>query len=167
LIEVNKLKSEKLLIELRREKVLELLAQGLQQNRIAAKLNVSTATISLDLQFLRCRAEDNLRRHIQDSLPLTYDKAMSALTQVLQKVWNIAENTDDEKTRLQAHAQFMDAWKYIVDMSASSPRITSALKYVSDIESKKIEQEQQEQEQEQSSAGLKDSDQLEQEQENE
>lgn len=140
--ETNKLKSERLLIELRREKVLELLAQGMQQNQIAQKLGVSKATISIDLQFLKSRAEDNLRRHIQDTLPLQYDKAISALTQVVSKVWNIAENTHDERTRLQAYSMFTDCHKYIMDMSASSPRITNALKYVSDLESKKLEQEQ-------------------------
>lgn len=144
--ETNKLKSERLLIELRRDEVLKLLAIGLNQNQIASKLGVSAATISIDLQFLKCRAEDNLRRHIQDSLPLQHDKAMSAFTQVLQKAWNIAENTNDEKTKLQAHSQFMDCWKYIMDMSASSPRITSALKYVSELENKKLEQESQQEE---------------------
>jgi predicted transcriptional regulator len=173
--ETNKLKSERLLIELRREKVLELLAQGLQQNQIAQKLGVSKATISIDLQFLKSRAEDNLRRHIQESLPLQYDKAMSALTQVVSKVWNIAENTHDERTRLQAYSMFTDCHKYIMDMSASSPRITNALKYVSDLESKKLEQEQgqvpvqeqQQQEQEEPSPPIQEQDPMQEQSEDE
>jgi predicted transcriptional regulator len=141
--ETNKQKGERNMILSRRESVLDLLSTGMKQNQIAQRLGVSTATISLDLQYLRCRAEERLRNHIQDSLPLQYDKAMSALTQVVSKVWSIAENADDERIRLQALSQFTDCHKYIMDMSASSPRITSALKYVSDIESKKLEQESQ------------------------
>jgi IS30 family transposase len=147
------LKYERSNIELRRGRVLELAARGMSQNDISRSLNVAASTISLDLQYLRCRAEDNLRRHIQDSLPLTYDKAMSAFTQVISKTWNMAENAHDERTKLQAYSQFMDCWKYVMDMTASSPRITSALKYVSDLESKRLEQESQQEEQEPTEQG--------------
>ena len=143
--ETNKRKGERLLIQLRRDDILDLLGQGMKQSQIAQKLGVSKATISLDIQFLGCRAEDGLRNHIQSTLPLQYDKAMSAFNQVLSRVWNIAENTHDERTKLQAYNQFVECHKYIMEMSASSPRITSALKYVSDLENKKLEQEQEQQ----------------------
>jgi predicted transcriptional regulator len=142
---IKKLKGEKLLIQIRRNEILDLLAQGKNQNQIAQKFGVSPATISLDLQYLSCKSEDHLRNHIQSTLPLIYDKAMSAFTQVKSKTWDVAENAHDERTKLQAYSQFMECWKYVMEMSASSPRITSALKYVSDLESKKLEQEQQEQ----------------------
>jgi predicted transcriptional regulator len=142
------LRYEKCNIELRRNKVLELIAQGVPQNLVAQQLNVSTATVSLDIQYLKCKSQENLKTHIQDSIPLTYEKAMSALTQVISKVWNIAENSTKTSEKLQAYSQFVDCYKYIMDMSTSSSRITNALKFVLELEDKKILQEQQEQEQE-------------------
>jgi uncharacterized protein YjcR len=142
---IKKLKNEKLLIQIRRNEILDLLAQGKNQNQIAQKFGVSPATISLDLQYLSCRSEDHLRNHIQSTLPLTYDKAMSALTQVISNTWNIAEQSTRTSEKLDAYRQYVDCWKYIMDMTASSPRITSALKYVSDLENKKLEQEQEQQ----------------------
>src|SRR5918992_6055933 len=58
------LKYDKINIELRRGKVLELLAKGNSQTEIAKALNVSNALISLDIQYLREQAQKELETHI-------------------------------------------------------------------------------------------------------
>jgi predicted transcriptional regulator len=59
------LKYEKANIELRRGKVLELLSKGHSQTEIAKTLNVSNALISLDLQYIKEKAQKELETHIE------------------------------------------------------------------------------------------------------
>jgi DeoR/GlpR family transcriptional regulator of sugar metabolism len=67
-------KFSKELVELRRAKILELVAQAVPQNQIALKLGVSPATISLDMQYLRETAKSNIRNHIQDRIPAQFEE---------------------------------------------------------------------------------------------
>ena len=73
------LKYEKVNIELRRGKVLELLSKGYNQHTIAERLNVSDALISLDIQWIREQSKEGLRTHLQERLPYEFARAMTFL----------------------------------------------------------------------------------------
>ena len=89
---------------MRRGRVLELAARGMSQIDISRELDVSTATISLDLQWAKCRAQEHLQTHIQDTVVLQWEKTMSGLQQVLLKVWDIAEHSTKTSEKLELTA---------------------------------------------------------------
>lgn len=63
----------------RRNKVLELSSEGRSQPQIAKILQVGLATVNRDLQYLRQEAKENIRRYIDDKLPLEYQKCLVGL----------------------------------------------------------------------------------------
>jgi DNA-binding NarL/FixJ family response regulator len=70
------LKYDKVNIELRRAKMLSLLAKGMQKQEIAAVLGVANSTISVDVQFLKESAADELQHHISEIVPFHYKIVM-------------------------------------------------------------------------------------------
>jgi Trp operon repressor len=77
------LKYEKDNIILRRNKTLELLAKGYQQYEISHALGVSTATTSLDCQWVRYQAQEQLEHQISEVIPYHYVLAVEGLRNVL------------------------------------------------------------------------------------
>jgi hypothetical protein len=133
-------------IEWRRAKVLELSSQGYSQIEIATNLQMDKSIISRDLAYLRQRAQDNLKMHIQDKLPEEYQNCMTGINQVLKICWDIVNrsrnvnNNDndgqtvttmtDNKTVLQALALINDCNKYKMDLTTNGVVITDAIKFV-------------------------------------
>jgi IS30 family transposase len=113
---------------------LELAAKGMSQESISKSLGVHPSTTSLDLQYIRCQAQEHLQTHIQDTVVLQWEKSMSGLQQVLQKVWEIAEHSDKTSEKLEAYALINNCYKYINDMSTDSTIISNALKFVVDTQ---------------------------------
>jgi IS30 family transposase len=122
---------ERLNLDWRRSKVLELSSQGYSQPEIARILQVSLGTVNRDLSILRQQAKDNIQNHIQERLPQEYQRCLTGLNQVLKTCWYIVNkpNTDD-KTKLQATAIINDSYKYVMDLTTNSNVISDALKDV-------------------------------------
>ena len=124
----------------RRSKVHELLVTGHNQTQIATILKVSEGTISNDVSYLREKACDNLKTHLEERLPIEYENCMAGINQVLKMSWEIAmkgqnENHDpniktDDKTRLQALALANDCYKYKLDLVTNGVVIADAIKFV-------------------------------------
>ena len=114
----SELKYERANIELRRSRVLDLLAQGLPQNQIAQQLNVSSATVSLDIQYLECSAKQNIEKQLHEILPMQYSKTMAGLNQVLKK------------TKLQSLALVNECYRLIMELSSDGNVIKEAMAFV-------------------------------------
>jgi hypothetical protein len=110
--------------------VLELSSQGFSQSDIATVLHVDKSIISRDVAYLRHQAQENLQKHIHETIPEEYQNAMTGINQVLKMCWSIVSKTADDKTSLQALALINDCNKYKVDLSTNSVVITDAIKYV-------------------------------------
>lgn len=145
----EKLKNERSLIELRRGKTLELVARGIRQTDIAKRLNVSEATVSLDLQYLSCQASENIKTHIEERIPMSYQKCESGLNQVLQKLWEMSESTDDVKEKTQCYSIISNTYRYLKELSTDEATINKALEFIdkqSKVKEKVKENEEQEEE---------------------
>jgi hypothetical protein len=137
------------LIEWRRSKVLEHHSQGYSMTEITNMLHVkNVSTISRDLEYLREKAQENLKNHIQQKLPEEFQRCITGMNQVLKLSWQIANNnnaeqnshdqnnnsdtvtTGDDRTRLQALALINDCYKYIMDLTTNGVIITDAIKFV-------------------------------------
>ena len=118
-------KMQQLQIEWRKAKVLELSSQGYNQIEIATNLEVDRSIVSRDIAYLKQKAHENLKTHIQDKLPEEYQNCMTGINQVLKICWEIVNksrnmNNDngqtvtmtDNKTVLQALALINDCNKY-------------------------------------------------------
>jgi hypothetical protein len=148
----SNLKYTKENVELRRARTLELAARGMSQIDISRSLGVDPSTTSLDLQYVRCKAQEHLQTHIQETVVLQWEKTMSGLQQVLQKVWDIAERSDSNKEKLEAYGLINTCYKYINDMSTDSTIISKALKFVLDNSKDQLQIQEQDQQQDLSSA---------------
>src|SRR5829696_5233158 len=117
-------------LEWRRANVLELSSEGYTQREIASKLQVDLAAVNRDIQFLRQQAQQNLQKHIHETVPEEYQKCMVGLKRNLKQTLEIAETVSDHKTKLQARAIANDCYKYIMDLTTNGVVITDDIKYV-------------------------------------
>ena len=84
----SKTKAE--MITWRRDKIIELKAQGLDQMEIAKVLQVSPATICSDIQCMRREAMENVKNYTTRELPLQYRVAVRATWNAIKEYWNIS-----------------------------------------------------------------------------
>lgn len=134
-LEINSnLKYDRANIELRRSKILDLLSQGIPQNIIAQQLNVSTATVSLDIQYLEETAKENIEKHIHETLPMQYAKVQSGLNQVLRKAWEVVNKEHvDDKTKLQSLALINDSYRLLMELVSDGSVIKEAMSFVKKV----------------------------------
>jgi hypothetical protein len=136
------------LIEWRRSKVLEYHSQGYSMTEITNMLHVkNVSTVSRDLEYLREKAQENLKSHIQQKLPEEFQRCLTGMNQVLKLSWQIANNntkqssrdlndnnntvtTGDDRTGLQALSLINDCYKYIMELTTNGVIITDAIKFV-------------------------------------
>jgi transcriptional regulator len=84
-------------IEWRRSQVLSLASTGYSQREIASKLQVNVRAVNRDIQFLKLQAKENLEKHIHETIPYEYQKAMDSLNQLLRMGWDIVNTTKMKK----------------------------------------------------------------------
>jgi hypothetical protein len=101
-----KTKSEE--IQWRRAKILELKSQGLDQREMAQVLQVSTTTITFDLQYLRKEARETVREYTTEQLPLQLRTSIVATQNVIKEYWDISQNAKDNKEKMQALESYLD-----------------------------------------------------------
>jgi IS30 family transposase len=92
----------------RRSKVVEMRAKGMSQTEIARELQVSKASISLDMQYLRTQAKESIREYTTEYLPEQYQACLCALDTILKHAFDILETSNDNREKLQAMELFKD-----------------------------------------------------------
>jgi transcriptional regulator len=89
------------MINWRRNKIIELKAQGLDQTEIARFLQVSPATITYDLKYMRKEAMQNVREYTTNELPLQYKIFKEALQNAIQTYWRLSQEAKMTMTKSQ------------------------------------------------------------------
>jgi hypothetical protein len=123
-------------LQWRRSKVLELESQGYSNVEIAAKLHVDDGTIGRDLSYLRKQARESLLTHINEVIPMQYQRCMVGMQSNLKEVLEIAQTTADPRVKLQARAIVNDCYKIIMDLVTNHGVITDAMKMVNQMQQK-------------------------------
>jgi IS30 family transposase len=90
------------LADLRRARVLRLLATGASQSDIARALGVDKSTISRDVQALRSSAQDDIKNYIESELPMQHKLAIAGLDEILKQSWQLCLKAEDIRTKLAA-----------------------------------------------------------------
>ena len=146
----TKIKAKVNEIEWRRSKVVEMRARGMSQAEIARELQVSEASISLDMQYLREQAKGTIKEYVTEHLPEQYQVCLSALDTILKHAYEILQTTDDNREKLQAMELFKDTHLEKLDLLSDATTIDSALNYIrSKQQGQQSQQQEQQEEQEQ------------------
>ena len=124
-------------VKWRRSKVLELSSEGRSQSEIARIMQVSSATISMDIQFLRREAKENIRRYIDERLPFEFHKCLVGLDTIVCKMSDIANSAEsDSRDILQATSVKMQAYSMKIDLLSNTTVIEKAVQFVENHKTK-------------------------------
>ena len=117
-------------IDWRRSQVVELASMGYSTREIAQILQIDKSSVNRDLLFIRQQAQQNIQKHISETIPEEYHKANIRIDQVLKKAWHIANTTADERVRLQALALIDQCNSHKMELITNGSIVSDALQYV-------------------------------------
>jgi predicted transcriptional regulator len=117
-------------LDWRRSKVVELRVRGLSQTEIARELQVSKASISLDMQYLREQAKGTIKEYATEHLPEQYQVCLVALDSIIKRAFDIIETSDDNREKLQAMELFKDTHLVKLELLSNATTIDNALNYI-------------------------------------
>ena len=90
---------------------------------IAHELQVSEASISSDMQYLRNQAKETIQEYVTEHLPEQYQVCLTALYTILKRAFDILE-------KLQAMELFKDTHLVKLELLSNATTIDSALNYI-------------------------------------
>jgi hypothetical protein len=117
-------------IEWRREKVLELASDGYGVREIARLLEIKYPTVSRDMQWLRYQAKEQIRKYIDEQVPLEYHKTLTGLQNIIKSMSNIIANSEDNKEIMQASGIKMQALNMKMELVSNANLVHEAINLV-------------------------------------
>ena len=109
---------------------------GLTQDEIAAKLGVTQACISLDLQWMECMSAEKLKSHIDTTIPTVHSMCVTGLKLTLKKAWDSIYDKDGKDRELrpteltQKLSLIAELYEKIYNMTTEGPTLTRAMEIV-------------------------------------
>src|SRR5215207_5662439 len=129
------LKYDRVNIQLRRDRVLSLLAKGYQQQEIARDLGVADSTISVDVQYLRCMSQEDMEHHIQETIPFHYKLVMQGYMDNIRRGNDIIDNPmTDDRTKIQAMIMISNTYERIMNIDMNGPTVAISISKVKSLE---------------------------------
>ena len=119
-------------LQWRRSKVIEMRSRGLNQIEIAHELQVSKASISSDMQYLRNQAKESIKEYVTEHLPEQYQICLTALDSIIKHAFEILQTSHDNREKLQAMQLFKDTHLVKLELLSNATTIDSALNYIRD-----------------------------------
>src|SRR5919198_421287 len=113
-------------IEWRRDKVQELYSKGYSQREISQVLQLGLATVNRDILYLRNQAKANIKR-----LPEDYEKCLVGINAITKEAWNIAQNTEDRREKIQALSLAKECYSMKMDLLTNPTVVDDAIRFVS------------------------------------
>jgi predicted transcriptional regulator len=123
--------STKMHLEWCRRQVFELSSKGQSQTEIAKTLQISEATISRDLDYLRAQSKHNIKRYIDERLPEEYEKCLVGLNAITREAWNTANQTEDKREKIQALSLAKECYSMKLDLLTYATVVDDAIRFVS------------------------------------
>src|ERR687887_2467115 len=105
-------------------------SRGLNQIEIARELQVSKASISSDMQYLREQAKESIKEYVTEHLPEQYQVCLIALDTILKHAFEILETSDDNIEKLHAMELFKDTHLVKLELLSNATTIDNALNYI-------------------------------------
>ena len=117
-------------LEWRRSKVIELRSIGLSYAEIARELQVSRASITSDVQYLREQAKGTIKEYVTEHLPEQYQVCLCALDTIIRSAFDISKTTEDNREKLLTMELFKDTHLVKLELLSNATIIDSALSYI-------------------------------------
>ncbi len=87
------------MLEWRRSQVLSLASKGMSLTEIATRLQVSKATILLDMAYWQRKSRENVQNQLTKRLPFEFEKTLSFINEIRLQAWEIAQEAASSKDR--------------------------------------------------------------------
>ena len=129
-------------LQWRRSMVIEMRSRGLNQIEIAHELQVSKASISSDMQYLRKQAKESIKEYVTEHLPEQYQICLTAFVRIINHVFEISQTSHDKREKLQAMELFKDTHLVKLELLSNATTIDSALHYIRDKQQSQQQQQQ-------------------------
>jgi hypothetical protein len=105
--------------------------------RIAKELKVSEATITMDMKYLRSQAKQQISKHIEEQMPLEYQKCLVGLDDTIGRMSDIMEEEGaDKKNVISAAAVRMQAIRFKAEVLDSGIAIDEVTEFVEQYKNK-------------------------------
>ena len=82
-------------------------------------LKFPSLLLSRDIEYLKEKANETIRNHIQQKLPFEYSKCISGLEEIIKETWIVAtqaEKIGNTKDKLQSLSLIKDAYNTKMDL---------------------------------------------------
>ena len=89
------IRTNKIDIQQRREKLWTLFARGMKRHDIAKELGVDPTTISRDTAYLVAQSQDYLNGLAKETLPCMYQTSIQGIRDVIKECWTIYQSNDN------------------------------------------------------------------------
>lgn len=143
-------------LEWRRHRVLCLLAEDYSQHEIASILQVSAASISKDVAYLKDQSRLLLRTHLKETFPLEYQQALANLKSIRRQAREMLKKPEtDDRVKARLFIVIKDITESIMNLVLRRDAIDEAISFMEDRSAettehvKNIKREQQQQRKEQ------------------
>jgi len=90
---------------------------------------------------------ERIVKYVENQLPLEYENALSTMSEMKRRAWNIMETTEDDKTKLAAIETIMNLTHATLDLLMQREVIAQAIDFVQDASAKLDSLKEQQQEQ--------------------
>jgi DNA-binding CsgD family transcriptional regulator len=142
--EKNKMVSQKTKkqqqLEWRRHRVLSLLAEDYSQNEIASILQVSPASISKDVAYLKDQSRLLLRTHLKETFPLEYQQALTNLKSIRRQAREMLKKPEtDDRVKARLFIVIKDITESIMNLVLKGDAIDDAISFMEDKTTETIE----------------------------
>ena len=114
-------------------------SRGFNQIEIAHELQVSTASISSDMQYLRKQAKESIKKYVTEHLPEQYQICLTALDTILKHSFEISQTSQDNREKLHAMELFKDTHLVKLELLSNATTIDSALNFIRNKQQKSAE----------------------------
>ena len=118
-------------LEWRRQRVLTLLAEDYSQNEIASLLQVSPASISKDVAYLRDQSKLLLRIHVKETFPLEYQQALINLKSIRREAREMLRKPEtDERVKTRLFLVIKDITESIMNLVLKGDAIDDTIAFM-------------------------------------
>ena len=97
---------------------------------IAHELQVSRQSITSDIAYLREQAKETIKEYATDHLPEQYHICLVALDSIIKRAFDILEESNDNREKLQAMELFKDTHITKLELLSNSTTIDSAVNFI-------------------------------------
>ncbi len=127
-------------LEWRRQRVLTLLAEDYNQNEIASILQVSPASISKDVAYLKDQSKLLLRTHLKETFPLEYQQALINLKSIRREAREMLRKPEtDERVKTRLLLVIKDITESIMNLVLKGDAIDDTIAFMEEKTEQTIE----------------------------